>query len=95
MSALFQARRSNLALRRGAFDVLNVGERTLVVERALGNSVAYAVFNQSSEALEVSVSLEDGVVLTNALDGSVLEPSGGTLTWVAPAGSVALWTSSP
>ena len=94
VSALFLARKNNRALRRGAFNILSAGERTLVIERYEGQSVAYAVFNQSNEALEISVSLDDALTLTNALDGSVMESSEGELTWSAPAGSVALWTSS-
>ena len=95
VSALFQARLGNLALRRGAFTVLSATEDTLVIERSLGDSRAFAVFNLAAAALDLSLPEVGELSLTNALDGATMQSADGALSWSTPAETVALWTTVP
>jgi neopullulanase len=95
VSALFQARLNNVALRRGEFSVLSATDTTLVIERSLGESRAYAVFNLGTEPLDVTVPSAGDVSLTSALDGATLQSEGGVLSWSTPPEAVALWTTAP
>ncbi|MGB0589151.1 MAG: alpha-amylase family glycosyl hydrolase [Myxococcota bacterium] len=95
VSALFQARRNNVALRRGAFSIVSATDDTLVIERRTGESRAYAAFNFGTEPLNVSVPDAGSLPLTHVLEGTVLEPSEGLLSWTMPPETFGLWTTSP
>ena len=72
VSALFIARRDTPSLRRGSFSIVEATDDTLVIERALDQSLAYAVFNQGSTPLSLSIPVGAPVTLTNVLDGGVV-----------------------
>ena len=95
VSALFKARLSNVALRRGSFSVIEATDTTLVIERSHNDSRAYAAFNLSGEPLEVNITGAGDAVLTEALSGAKVESAGGTLSWSVPAETVGLWATSP
>ena len=94
VSSLFIARRDTLALRRGEFSIVQATDDTLVIERSLDSSRAYAAFNQGNTPVTITAPALEPITLTNVLDGSVIESGDGALTWELPPLSSGLWTTA-